>query len=177
MKRVLPVILALVLVLSSFAFSYAAENTGFADVSGDAWYADAAAYCRERGWMGGTSDTTFSPNETMTRSMLATVLYRQAGNPAVTGTDSFTDTKPDTWYSNAVVWASGEGIINGYGNGIFGTNNPVTREQLVMILWRIAGSPEPAQGQTFADQDILCGGCRGLGAGTEHCQRQGGQSL
>ena len=109
MKRVLPVILALVLVLSSFAFSYAAENTAFADVSNDAWYAGAVAYCRERGWMGGTSETTFSPNETMTRSMLATVLYRQAGSPAVTGTDSFTDTEPDTWYSNAIVWASGEG--------------------------------------------------------------------
>ena len=155
MKRVLPVILALVLVLSSFAFSYAAENTGFADVSGDAWYADAVAYCRERGWMSGTSETIFSPNETMTRSMLATVLYRQAGSPAVTGADSFTDTEPDTWYSNAIVWASGEGIINGYGNGIFGTNDPVTREQLVTILWRIAGSPEPGQGQTFADQDSI----------------------
>ena len=155
MKRVLPVILALVLVLSSFAFSYAAENTGFADVSDEAWYADAVAYCQERGWMSGTSETAFSPNGTMTRSMLATVLYRQAGSPAVTGTDSFTDTEPDTWYSNAVVWASGEGIINGYGNGIFGTNAPVTREQLVTILWRIAGSPEPGQGQTFADQDSI----------------------
>ena len=155
MKRVLPVILALVLVLSSFTFSYAAEYASSADVSGDAWYADAVAYCREQGWMGGTSKTTFSPNGTMTRSMLATVLYRQAGSPAVTGTDSFADTEPDTWYSNAVVWASGEGIINGYGNGIFGTNDPVTREQLVTILWRIAGSPEPGQGQTFADQDSI----------------------
>ena len=134
MKRVLPVILALVLALSSFTFSYAAETTGFTDVSDEAWYADAVAYCQERGWMSGTSETAFSPNGTMTRSMLATVLYRQVGSPVVTGTDSFTDTEPDTWYSNAVVWASGEGIINGYGYGIFGTNDPVTREQLVTIL-------------------------------------------
>ena len=122
MKLVLPVILALILALSSFA--YAAENTSFADVSSDAWYADAVAYCQDQGWINGTSETTFSPNVTMTRSMLATVLYRQAGSPTVTGTDSFTDTEPDTWYSNAVVWASEESVMNGYGNGLFGTNDP-----------------------------------------------------
>ena len=153
MKRVLPMVLVLTLVLSSFAC--AAEDTGFTDVSGDAWYADAVAYCQERGWMGGTSDDTFSPNGTMTRAMLATVLYRQEGSPAVTGIDSFTDTADDTWYSAAVVWASGGGIMSGYGNGRFGTDDPVTREQLVTILWRIAGNPETEQGQTFADQDSI----------------------
>ena len=104
MKRALPVFLILTLVLSSFAC--AAEDTGFADVSGDAWYAGAVAYCQERGWMSGTSDDTFSPDGTMTRAMLATVLYRQDGSPTVTGVDSFTDTADDTWYSAAVVWAS-----------------------------------------------------------------------
>ena len=94
LKRIIPLFLALAIVLSGF--SYAAEGTSFADVSRDAWYADAVAYCQERGWMSGTSDDTFSPNGTMTRSMLATVLYRQAGSPAVTGADSFIDTEPDT---------------------------------------------------------------------------------
>ena len=153
MKRALPVFLILTLVLSSFAC--AAEDTGFADVSGDAWYAGAVAYCQERGWMSGTSDDTFSPNGTMTRAMLATVLYRQEGSPAVTGVDSFTDTADDTWYSAAVVWASGGGIMSGYGNGLFGTDDPVTREQLVTILWRIAGSPEIGQVQAFADPDSI----------------------
>ena len=155
LKRIIPLFLALVLAIALFGFSYAAGGTGFADVSSDAWYADAVVYCREQGWMSGTSETTFSPDGTMTRSMLATILYRQAGSPAVTGTDSFTDTEPDTWYSAAVVWAAQENIINGYGNGVFGANDPVTREQLVTILWRIAGSPEVEQGETFADQDSI----------------------
>ena len=153
MKRIISVFLVLALVLSGFA--HAAGDTGFIDVNGDAWYADAVAYCQERGWMSGTSDNTFSPDGTMTRAMLVTVLYRQAGSPAMTGTDSFTDTVDDTWCSAAVDWASGEGIMGGYGNGIFGTNDPVTREQLVAILWRIAGSPENEQDQTFADQDSI----------------------
>ena len=153
MKRALPVFLILTLVLSGFV--YAAEDTGFADVSGDAWYAGAVAYCQERGWMSGTSDDTFSPDGTMTRAMLTTVLYRQEGSPAVTGVDSFTDTVDDTWYSAAVVWASGGGIMSGSGNGLFGTDDPVTREQLVTILWRIAGSPEIGQVQAFADQDSI----------------------
>ena len=153
MKRVIPVFLVLALVLSGFAC--AAGDTGFTDVSGDAWYAEAVAYCREQGWMGGTSDTEFSPGSSMTRAMLATVLYRQAGSPAVTGTDSFTDTADDLWYSAAVLWASGEGVMGGYGNGLFGTGDPVTREQLAAILWRLEGSPAAEQGQTYADQDSI----------------------
>ena len=77
----------------------------------------------------------------MTRAMLAVVLYRMAGSPAVSGSDSFTDTADGTWYANAVLWASGEGVMSGYGGGLFGTNDPVNREQIAAILWRYAGSP------------------------------------
>ena len=153
LKQIIPLVLVLTLVLSGV--SYAAEGTGFADVPGDAWYADAVAYCQAQGWMSGTSETRFSPNGTMNRAMLATVLYRQVGSPAVTGADRFTDTADGTWYSAAVLWASREGIINGYGNSRFGPNDPVTREQLVTILWRMEGCPTFAQGQTFADQNSI----------------------
>lgn len=73
----------------------------------------------------------------------AAALYRQAGSPAVSGSDAFTDTADGQWYSNAVLWASQQEIITGYG-GRFGTNDPVTREQLVTMLWRRAGSPQTA---------------------------------
>ena len=64
--------------------------------------------------MGGTSAATFSPDEVMTRAMLVTVLYRLAGSPAVSGTDTFADTALDGWYSDAVLWAYQEGIVSGY---------------------------------------------------------------
>ena len=68
----------------------------------------------------------------MTRSMLATTIYREAGSPAVS--DAFTDTQEGAWYADAVLWASQEGVISGYGNGLFGTNDPVSREQIATIL-------------------------------------------
>ena len=146
--------LALMLALSIPAFA-AVEDTGFADVDANAWYADAAVYCRDNGLMSGTSGTTFSPDTAMTRSMLATVLYRLAGSPAVTGSDTFTDTADGDWYSDAVLWASQEGIISGYGNGLFGANDPVTREQIATILWRYSGSPAAEAGAAFADADDI----------------------
>ena len=142
--------LALMLALSIPAFA-AVEDTGFADVDANAWYADAAVYCRDNGLMSGTSGTTFSPDTAMTRSMLATVLYQLAGSPAVTGSDAFTDTADGAWYSDAVLWASQEGIISGYGNSLFGANDPVTREQIATILWRYSGSPAAEAGTAFAD--------------------------
>lgn len=144
--------LACSLSLPAFA---AVEDTGFADVDANAWYADATVYCRDNGLMSGTSGTTFSPDTAMTRSMLATVLYRLAGSPAVTGSDAFTDTSDGAWYSDAVLWASQEGIISGYGNGLFGANDPVTREQIATILWRYSGSPAAEAGAAFADADDI----------------------
>ena len=129
----LALVLALTLGVPACA---AAEDTGFSDMDATVWYADAVVYCRERGWMAGTSATTFSPEGTLTRAQLVTILYRVEGEPAVTGNDSFTDTEPDRWYSNAVLWASQQGLVNGYGNGLFGTNDPVTQEHLTLIFQR-----------------------------------------
>ena len=73
--------------------------------------------------------------------MFATVLWRIAGKPAAVGGKSFNDVKAGEWYTDAVLWASGEGILDGYGDGRFGTNDPVTHEQMVTLLWRFSGKP------------------------------------
>jgi len=141
-KRLLSLMLALVLAFSLSIPAFAAvEDTGFSDVAADAWYAGAVMYCREHDLMAGTSATTFAPESSLTRAQLATVLYRIEGTPAVTGTDAFIDTVDGAWYSDAVVWASQKEVMGGYGGGLFGPNDPVTREQMTAILWRYAGSP------------------------------------
>ncbi|WP_159456352.1 flavodoxin [Intestinibacillus massiliensis] len=120
----------------------AAPDAGaFTDVPEDAWYAEAVHFCTEQGIMGGTTGTAFSPNGSMTRSMLAAVLYRMAGSPPVAANVSFADAVRDAWYRDAVSWASGAGVLSGYGNGVFGVEDPVTREQIAAVLWRCAGTP------------------------------------
>lgn len=153
LKRIRTVFLSLALVLSLCIPAYAAmEDTGFSDVAADAWYAEFVVYCRDNGLMAGTSDTTFSPDTPTTRAMMATILYRLAGTPAVSGTDSYTDAQSGAWYSDAVLWASQNGVVSGYGNGLFGTNDPLTREQMATMLWRYSGSPSANAGSDFADE-------------------------
>lgn len=158
MKRLVSAVVAGISAFSIGTCAFAAVwDTGFADVPADAWYADAVAYVQDNGLMSGTGDALFAPDAGMTRAMLATVLYRAAGSPTVSGADSFTDTAADTWYSDAVVWASAQGLVNGYGDGTFGTNNPVSREQIAAILWRYAGSPDAQPGPVFADENEISG--------------------
>lgn len=138
MKRFLYILLACAFVLSLGVTALAAENN-FTDISPDADYAEAVAWCREKGLMQGVSADHFDPNGTLTRAMVVTVLYRAAGEPAVTGTAAFMDTQADQWYSNAIIWASSSGVVQGYGNGLFGTDDPVTREQLDIMIRRCNG--------------------------------------
>lgn len=155
-KRVWTLFLSLALVLGLCIPAYAAvEDTGFSDVAEDAWYTEFVVYCRDNGLMSGTSDTTFSPDTPTTRAMMATILYRLAGTPAVSGTDSYTDTQPGAWYSDAVLWASQNGVVGGYGGGLFGTNDPLTREQMATMLWRYSGSPSANAGSDFADESSI----------------------
>jgi hypothetical protein len=92
--------------------------------------------------MRGISESTFSPNTPLTRAMLVTIIYRYEGEPEVSEDNPFADVAPDQWYTNAVIWASANGIIEGYGNGLFGTNDNITREQLAMMLYRYANWKE-----------------------------------
>ncbi len=152
LKRILSVFLAFATILSLNIPAFAAvEDTGFSDVAADDWYAEAVMYCREHGWMNGTTTTTFAPEDSLTRAMLVTILYRSAGSTTVTGNDSFTDTVEGAYYADAVVWASQQELIAGYGDGRFGTNDPVTRQQMTVIIWRCAGSPEVTEAAAFSD--------------------------
>lgn len=110
----------------------------FTDVKAADWYHGAVDYVSLRGLMGGVGNNAFSPNTTMTRAMLVTVLYRLSGSPAVTGTNPFTDVPNGQWYTNAVIWANENNVVTGYGNGKFGTNDSVTREQIATIMCRYA---------------------------------------
>ena len=158
-KRFGALLLALILALSLSVTAYAAvEDTGFSDVAADAWYADAVTYVRDNGLMSGTSDTTFTPGGTMTRGMLVTTLYRMAGSPSLENEDlgyPFADVPGDAWYAGGVYWARLAGVVGGYSEDQFGPDDPVTREQIAVILWRYAGSPAAESGTDFADEGSI----------------------
>ena len=147
-------IAALILSLSITAFA-AVGDTGFSDVDVNAWYAEAVMYCKEHNLMAGIGNNQFAPESNLTRAQLATVLYRIEGTPAVTGTDAFTDTPDGAWYGDAVLWASQQELISGYGGGLFGPNDPVTREQMTTIFWRYAGSPTAGEASNYTDTALI----------------------
>lgn len=110
----------------------------FDDVDEAAWYFDAVRYVFENGLLQGTSDTLFSPDLTTTRAMIVTVLWRMAEEPVINYAMTFDDVPEGLWYSEAVRWAAGEGIVTGYDDTRFGPNDAVTREQLAAMLYRYA---------------------------------------
>ncbi len=114
--------------------------SGFGDVPQTSWFADAVKYVSENKLMNGTSTTAFSPNENMSRAMLATVLYRMSGETAEADS-SFGDVSSSAYYAAAVNWASSKGIVNGTGTDAFSPNASITREQLAAMLYRYAGEP------------------------------------
>ena len=111
----------------------------FTDVPADAWYAEYVNYAAAKGLMNGVGDGKFDPAGKTTRGMLVTILYRLEGEPAVTAANSFADVAQGQWYTDAVIWASSKGIVNGYGDGNFGPTDTITREQFAVILYRYAG--------------------------------------
>lgn len=120
------------------------ENPGtgfenpFTDVSENDWFYDDVMFVFINELMIGTSDTTFTPYGTTTRAMVATTLWRMDGSPEPEGENSFTDVENGKWYTEAITWAHENGITVGYGDNLFGTNDPVTREQLAAFFYRYA---------------------------------------
>lgn len=113
----------------------------FSDVSPSDWFYDAAQYVCARGMMNGMGDGTFAPYTATSRSMIVTILYRLEGQPPVSAPGGFSDVAADQWYSNAVAWASANGIVTGYGEeraGQFGPGDSITRQQMAAILMRYA---------------------------------------
>ena len=111
---------------------------GFADVPESEWFYDDVYFAVSNGLFNGLDEDTFAPGASMTRAMLVTVLYRLEGQPAVYGSSAFADVAAGQWYTDAVIWAAQKGIVNGLGNGKFGTDDNITREQMAAILYRYA---------------------------------------
>ncbi len=114
------------------------DDPTFMDATKHQWYYDAVEYCAEKGLFSGTAAGRFSPEDTMTRAMLVTVLWRLDGQAVPAKEADFTDVPSGQWYSQAVAWASENGIVNGMGNRRFDPNGNVTREQIATILYRYA---------------------------------------
>jgi len=110
----------------------------YTDAEATAWYHDGVHYCIENGLMTGYGNGIFKPNADTTRAMITVMLWRLNGSPVVNYLLDFEDVEEGQWYTEAIRWAKSEGIATGYGNGYFGTNDAITREQMVTILWRYA---------------------------------------
>ena len=119
----------------SGTYRFTSNPVAFSDTANH-WAADAISFCAARELFKGVGGGRFSPDAPMTRAMFATVLYRIAGMPAVSGANSFYDVAAGQWYTDAILWGQSTGIISGYGNGLFGTNDLVTREQMCVMLSR-----------------------------------------
>ncbi len=109
----------------------------FEDITGH-WARDAIDYVYRNGLMSGMGEGIFAPNQKLDRAMLVAILYRLDGAPAVNNSCPYTDVAPDSWYEDAVLWATENHIVSGYGNKRFGPNDRITREQLASILFRYA---------------------------------------
>lgn len=124
---------------------------GFTDVPADAYYADAVKWAVEKGITNGLTATTFGPNNSCTRGQMVTFLWRAAGSPAATGTNSFSDVASGEYYYNAVLWAVEKGITNGTSATTFSPNATVNRGQTVTFLYRYAESPAATGESSFTD--------------------------
>ena len=132
----------------------------FTDVSTSDWFYDDVAFVYENGLFSGTDSRSFSPNASMTRAMLVTVLYRLEGESTVTGRSSFTDVRSGAYYEKAVIWAAANGIVTGTDSTSFSPDAKVTREQLAAILYRYAqyrklDTDASAKLNSFTDADSV----------------------
>jgi len=107
----------------------------FKDIKATDWFYSYVEYVCAIGLFNGTTDGTFSPNMPMTRGMLATVLWRMDGTPMPQSKNIFSDMSAD-WYKYAILWANENNIVSGYGSGLFGPDDDITREQIAVILYR-----------------------------------------
>ena len=110
----------------------------FTDASEKDWFYNDTMFAYKNGLMLGASKTLFSPHGTVTRGMMATILWRMEGSLAPKGENSFTDVEAGMWYADAITWTAENGIFAGYSKDKFGPDDPITREQLTVIFYRYA---------------------------------------
>ena len=116
----------------------AVQTGSFSDVNTGNWYYSAVEYVAKKGIMTGISASSFGPNLDTTRGMIVTILYRLENQPTGTEAAAFSDVRAGQYYADAIAWANANGIVTGYGNGLFGPNDAITREQMAAILYRYA---------------------------------------
>lgn len=157
-RQLLAVLLAVCMLLTSFSSVLATtDKHDFADVKAGDWYYDAVSYVKDKGLMNGISDAAFAPDGTTTRGMIVTILWRMSKSPEAEGTQ-FDDVSADYYYAKAILWASANGIVTGYGDGKFGPDDNITREQLAAILYRYSGETYEESGDKlaiYADADKI----------------------
>ena len=147
-------------------------ESSFTNVPAEAWYAEAANWCKAQGILLGD---TFSPETAMTRATVAEALYRAEGSPTVSGSTVFSDIENGSVYASAAAWTSANGVMSGYGGGVFGANDPVTREQMAAVLWRYAGSPAAEAGENFADKASIASYAQTAVGQSQWCNRGEGK--
>ena len=166
----------------------APEPLPFTDVNEGDWFHDAVQYVYDNGLMDGVGDGQFAPNATTNRAMVVTILYRLAGEPAVSGDVGFADVESGLWYTDAVLWAAQNGIVNGISETEFSPSGDLTQEQLATILYRYAqdqgydvsaqadlsGFPDAGDIQDYATQALSWAVAEGLLQGFEDDSLQPG---
>lgn len=157
---------ALALTLSLTPVS--ANKTTYLDVNDEIWYSNPIAFCQQHGLMDGVAAGEFQPKEPLTRAALAESLYRLARSPAPEGEgnqeapaassapeETFSDVTADHPNFNAITWAKSSGAVSGYPDGTFRPENPITREEVAVLLWNGRGKPEAAGSADCIDRDSI----------------------
>ena len=165
----------------AIVIDHKSHEMAFTDVAAGDWFFDAVQYAYLHDLMNGVENNQFAPNATTNRAMVVTILYRLAGEPAVSGDSAFTDVADGLWYSNAVAWAAEKGVVNGISETEFSPAGDLTREQLATILYRYAesmgydvsasadlsGFPDADQIQSYATEALSWAVAEGLLQGFE----------
>ena len=139
-KKTIGILLSVIMMMTMISnLSVASTDNPFQDVQESDWFYNSVMYVSENGLMKGTSEITFSPEVSISRSMIVTILYRLADSPEVTAENPFRDVEAGQWYTDSIRWAVETGVVTGYNETTFGPEDIITREQLAVILFRYAG--------------------------------------
>ena len=170
-----------VTVNATFVETEAPVDEPFVDVNEGDWFYDAVVYAYQNELMDGVGGNRFAPNSETTRAQLVTILYRLEGEPAVSGDLPFTDVEAGIWYTDAILWAAQNNIVNGVSDTEFAPGDDLTRQQLVTILYRYAeakgydvsasadlsGYPDAGQVQTYAQPAMAWAVAEGIVEGMD----------
>ena len=158
MKKLFSFLLAAAMIAAAFAVALPSYAAPFSDVEDGRWSAASINYAVKCGYMKGVGGDMFDPEGSLTRAMVATVLWRREGEPAPTAPSGFSDVPDGEWYSSAVAWAKETGVVKGITDSTFEPDGLITREQLATMLFRFSSSaqvsvPERADLTPFSDDE------------------------